>query len=226
MLHTLAIANYRSLRDVVLPLGRLNLITGANGSGKSNLYRALRLLAAVAEGSAVRSLAEEGGLHSVLWAGPERITKGMKASTVRVEGTHRREPYSLRLGFTDGEFGYAIDFGLPIPDPSAPTLFDRDPEIKRECIWGGGTFSRAGLLLDRRGTLVHASDGVGGFQLLRDDLSTGESALFGAADPSCAPEALALREWVRSWRFYDQFRTDREAPARQPRVGSRACCAA
>ena len=42
MLHTLAIANYRSLRDFVAPLGRLTLVTGANGSGKSSLYRALR----------------------------------------------------------------------------------------------------------------------------------------------------------------------------------------
>ena len=45
MLNTLAIANYRSLRELAVPMGRLNLVTGANGSGKSNLYRALRLLA-------------------------------------------------------------------------------------------------------------------------------------------------------------------------------------
>lgn len=45
MLKVLAIANYRSLRDVVVPLTQLNLITGANGTGKSSLYRALRLLA-------------------------------------------------------------------------------------------------------------------------------------------------------------------------------------
>lgn len=35
MLHTLAVANYRSINSLILPLGRLNLITGANGSGKS-----------------------------------------------------------------------------------------------------------------------------------------------------------------------------------------------
>jgi len=40
MIQTLAIANYRSLRQLVVPLGRLNVITGANGSGKTNLYRA------------------------------------------------------------------------------------------------------------------------------------------------------------------------------------------
>jgi AAA15 family ATPase/GTPase len=37
MISTLAIGNYRSLRDVVVPLDRLNLVVGPNGSGKSNL---------------------------------------------------------------------------------------------------------------------------------------------------------------------------------------------
>ena len=44
MILTLAISGYRSLRDVVLPLDRLNVVTGPNGSGKSSFYRALRLL--------------------------------------------------------------------------------------------------------------------------------------------------------------------------------------
>ena len=46
MLTTLAIANYRSIRELILPLQPLNVVTGANGVGKSNLYKALRLLAA------------------------------------------------------------------------------------------------------------------------------------------------------------------------------------
>lgn len=75
MLKTLAVANYRSLRSITLPLGQLNLITGANGSGKSNLYRALRLLAETAHGGVVNALAREGGLSSTLWAGPENITR-------------------------------------------------------------------------------------------------------------------------------------------------------
>lgn len=64
MLHTLAVANYRSINSLILPLGRLNLITGANGSGKSNLYRVLRLLAETAQGGVVNALAREGGLES------------------------------------------------------------------------------------------------------------------------------------------------------------------
>jgi predicted ATPase len=69
MLTLLAIANYRSLRNLVVPLKRLNVITGANGSGKSSLYRALRLLAEAAQGRVVPSLAQEGGLKSTLWPG-------------------------------------------------------------------------------------------------------------------------------------------------------------
>jgi AAA15 family ATPase/GTPase len=45
MITKLAISGYRSLRDVRLGLGALNVVTGANGSGKSSLYRAVRLLA-------------------------------------------------------------------------------------------------------------------------------------------------------------------------------------
>ena len=75
MIHTLAIANYRSLREVILPLDQLTIIIGANGSGKSNLYRALRLLSDTAMGGEIPSLAREGGINSAVWAGPETFAK-------------------------------------------------------------------------------------------------------------------------------------------------------
>ena len=128
MLHTLAIANYRSLRELVLPMGRLNVVTGANGSGKSNLYRALRLLAETAQGGVVPALAAEGGLGSTLWAGPEAISPRMRRGEVPVQGTSRQAPVALRLGFAGDDYGYAIDLGLPAPSRSR---FAHDPEIKR-----------------------------------------------------------------------------------------------
>ena len=70
MLTTLAIANYRSLLDLVIPLAPLNVVTGPNGSGKSNLYRSLRLLAEAGHDGVVNALAREGGLQSTFWAGP------------------------------------------------------------------------------------------------------------------------------------------------------------
>src|SRR5215471_8631294 len=137
MLTTLAIANYRSLRNLIVPLRRLNLITGPNGSGKSSVYRALRLLAETAQGGVFLSLAREGGLRSTLWAGPEKIGRAVKRGEHRVEGTVRQERVNLRLGFAGDEFGYAIDLGLPPPPDKSPTpsAFSLDPEIKTECIW-------------------------------------------------------------------------------------------
>ena len=41
MLETVAIRGYRSLRDLVLPLRRMTVVTGANGTGKSSLYLSL-----------------------------------------------------------------------------------------------------------------------------------------------------------------------------------------
>ena len=81
MIHTLAISGYRSLRDFRLGLEALNVVTGPNGSGKSSLYRALRLLADIAQGRIIHSLAIEGGFDSTLWAGPEAFSRGMKLGT-------------------------------------------------------------------------------------------------------------------------------------------------
>lgn len=217
MLTTLAIANYRSLRDLVVPMGSLNLITGANGSGKSNLYRALRLLAETAQGGVVPALAREGGLRSTLWAGPENITRRMRSGEVPVQGGPRQESVSLRMGFAGDEFGYAIDLGLPIPSMSA---FGLDPEIKREVIWNGPFLRDANTLVDRRGPMVRVRDGRS-WRVVAEHLSVFESMFGQMADPERAPEVLGLRETIRGWRFYDHFRSDAEAPVRLPQLGTR-----
>jgi predicted ATPase len=217
MLSTLAIANYRSLRELVVPMGRLNVVTGANGSGKSNLYRALRLLAQTAQGGVVTALAREGGLESSLWAGPETISARMKRGEVPIQGGPRTAPVSLRLGFAGDEFGYAIDLGLPTPSLS---MFAHDPEIKREAIWSGPFLRSSNLLVDRRGPMARVREGRG-WRVAAEHLSAFDSVFAQIADPRAAPEVLSLRETIRGWRFYDHFRSDAQAPARQPQLGTR-----
>jgi predicted ATPase len=217
MLTTLAISNYRSLRNLLIPLQGLNLITGPNGSGKSSVYRALRLLGETAQGGVIPSLAREGGLQSTLWAGPEKLGRSVKRGDHAVEGTVRKEPINLRLGFAGDDFGYAIDLGIPTPSKSA---FYLDPEIKRECIWSGTLLRPATMLVDRHGSLVKTKRDDGQWATLSYQLSSFDSMMAQFADPQNAPEMLALREQIRSWRFYDHFRTDVDAPARLPQIGT------
>jgi predicted ATPase len=218
MLTTLAIANYRSLRKLIVPLKSLNVVTGANGSGKSNLYRALRLLADTAQGRVVPSLAREGGLQSTLWAGPESISRRMRKGDAPVEGGPREKAVSLGLGFAADDFGYLIDLGLP---PPATSAFSLDPEIKRECIWHGPVLRQATTLVDRQGPVVRVRNGNGEWIVMQSNLATFDSVMSQIADPRQAPELLLLRESIRAWRFYDHFRTDIDAPARSPQIGTR-----
>ncbi len=217
MLNALAVSGYRSLRELVIPLDRLNLVTGPNGSGKSNLYRALRLLAEIAQGRIIPSLAREGGLQSTLWAGPESISRSMLRGDHPVEGTGRTKPVSLRLGFAGDDFSYAIDLGLPVPPFGA---FGHDPEIKRECVWSGEKLRPSAILVDRRGPVVKTREPKEDWTIITHQLASFDSMMTHCADPRNTPELLMLREEMRSWRFYDHFRTDAAAPARLPQLGT------
>ncbi|WP_426260645.1 AAA family ATPase [Sphingomonas sp. DC1100-1] len=215
MMTRLAIGGYRSIRDLTLELSPLTIVTGPNGSGKSSLYRALRLLADVAQGRLIASLAQDGGLASVLWAGPETISRDMRAGRVPVQGTVRTGPVSLRLGFSGPDFGYAIDIGPPIPG----TGFAGDPEIKVEAMWTGEKLGRANAFAERRGRVVNLRTAdTGEWRRSPIDLSGFESMVTHAADPVDGLELLLMRERMRNWRFYDSLRTDLDAPVRRPQI--------
>src|SRR5579859_1129853 len=102
MLNTFAVTNYRSLRELTLALSPLTVITGANGSGKSNLYRALRLLQYAADGNLAEALAHEGGIASVQWAGPHNIRNQAKRGGP-IQGTATRPPARVALGFASDD---------------------------------------------------------------------------------------------------------------------------
>ena len=199
----LAVAGYRSLQQLTVPLGDLTLVSGANGSGKSNLYRSLALITAAARGDLVAALAAEGGLPAVFWAGPERS----------------REAARLRLGIAGTTLSYAIELGYRADDQTSAFLLD--PEIKREWIWAGGPFHPRSLLVQRTGAVVERCGEGYRHQPIALEVSPHESLFTAVSDPLEAPEVFQLRRTILNWRFYDSFRTDRQAPARSGRIATR-----
>ena len=141
-----------------------------------------------------------------LWAGPETIARSVRKGEFPVEGTPRKKSVSLRLGFAGEPYGYCIDLGYP---PPGQTAFPLDPAIKRECIWHGGIYRRASVLVDRNNRLVQLAPAKTGKSeepvLLTKELSSTDSMLATIADPQRAPEMLAVRESIRCWRFYEDL---------------------
>ncbi|WP_299423175.1 AAA family ATPase [uncultured Shimia sp.] len=217
MILTVAVSGYRSLRNLVLPLAPLTVITGGNGVGKSSLYRTLRMLGEVSQGRAISTLASEGGMSSTIWAGPEVLSRGMKSGEVPITGTRRSKPIGLKLGFASEDYGYAVELGLP----AEVSAFSNDPEIKTEAIWIGEFLSRRNVLAERHGPSVRMKSKTGSWIQVATSLPPFDSMMTHAADPKDAWELLHLRDRMRNWRFYDQLRTDRDAPARKQQIGTR-----
>src|SRR5215470_644819 len=101
-LREIHVVGYRSIYDLSLNLTRINVLTGPNGCGKSNLYNSLLLIARAAQGQFARAVAEEGGMPSVFWAGGERVRYTRKKPSKRI-----------LLAFESDQYGYEFQVGLP-----------------------------------------------------------------------------------------------------------------
>jgi predicted ATPase len=199
---TLHVAGYRSVREVRLKLGQVNVLVGPNGSGKSNLYRALYLLSAAAAGQFSRSLAEEGGMPSVLWAGQR--SKG---------------PVRMTVGVQVDDLEYELSCGLMPPTPGG-SAFDLDPHVKEEGLRLVEGKKRTEILKRTNATVV-ARDDQGSRVSFPSAIGDSESVMAELREPHRFPVLSAFRQEFLSWRFYHQFRTDADSPLRQPQVGVR-----
>jgi len=104
LIKELQIEGFRSLRSVTWKPGRLNVLIGPNGGGKSNLLRALELIRASATGSLSDAVIRMGGMAPLVWDGEARIIKFVLdlSDEVSPRGRSRYEVVLTRLGNTGG----------------------------------------------------------------------------------------------------------------------------
>lgn len=199
MLRRFAIRNYRSLREVGLDPGDLTVITGANGAGKSNLYRALGLVLAAARGRFAASIVADGGMPSALWAG-DWLKDERRRIEVEVEAL---------------DWSFSLVCGLPPPPEGA---FALDPYVKEERL----TAPDGTRLLERKGPSAWMqARGARGRTAYPTALEPQEAALAQLREPHLYPDVAMAQAQLRRWRFYHHFSTDADSPIRSPQVGTR-----
>ncbi len=98
MLKSIHIQGFKSIRDARVELGRVNVLIGANASGKSNLIAFLRLVADIVRERTTHHVALAGGAGTLLRHGPKHTRavagKLFLSSTMDVE-------YSFTLTTTE-----------------------------------------------------------------------------------------------------------------------------
>jgi predicted ATPase len=197
-------ANYRSLRSIRFPTSRLTVFVGANGVGKTNLYRALQLLQASAAGTLAHELAVEGGLQSASWAGKRHV-----GESARIK---------LAAGFGDLALEgilYAYEVEIGVPPPLGRGAFPLEPDVKEEQLLFHHR-GRTHKLLERRAGSVMARDADGKRTEISRGLLPSETALAAFDEPQRFPDVHAVKQLMLDWRFYHDLRTDQDSVLRRP----------
>ncbi len=102
----LEIKGFRSLKNVIWQPGKLNIVIGPNGTGKSNLLRLLELIGSSARGQLGKSVQHSGGMGSLVWDGSmDKISFNIRALTFKENentagNSFSYKVYMARLGTT------------------------------------------------------------------------------------------------------------------------------
>jgi predicted ATPase len=206
----LEVDGYRSLRGVTLDFGRITLVTGANGVGKTNIYRALQIARACGAGDVARQIVAEGGMPSVVWAG-RRHGEPVVRLAVDFDGAR----YEVSLATVSRGDANRKMFAFPL-----------DPVITTERIELPDAADRPVEMLDRSGATAFVRDEEGHRVVFPAAFHGSESVLSQLMDARQYPELAAVREALLGMRFHHQLRTDEEAPARRPSLGTRTLAVA
>ena len=109
LLTELRVKGWKSFRDVTINFGRLTVLIGANGAGKSNLLACFSLIRAVAEGRLLDYWGKHGRAHQNFHYGPKRTEEiiinwrlGDRGAGIRITAS-QNEDYATDTGSLSGQ---------------------------------------------------------------------------------------------------------------------------
>jgi predicted ATPase len=202
LLKSMSAAQYRSLRAIRMELDGVNVFIGANGVGKTNLYRGLQLVQAAVRGTFAREIAAEGGMMQALWAGP------------------RRTQEKARIGFSveviDPKTGLVLEYRVEAGvKPPLQAGFAFEPQIKEE-VFSVDTGRGPVVMMKRQGPGITLRSERGRMVPVDETALPSETAISMLAHEAAAPEIATFCRFAEQWRFFHGFRTDAGSPLRRP----------
>ncbi len=185
-IEALKIAGFMSFKDVTWRPGRLNVLIGANGSGKSNLLRALGLVHASAAGELRSLVVDGGGFPRLCWGGSAETIRFFL--TVGTSGPSQKISHVFALGRIANPASHRIDSEVvAIDEPSRQELLLREFD---KLIIDGAPYTPA------------------------VPLPEGETVLSTISALWTNPLPYILQQQLRAWVIYRELAVDEEAPIR------------
>lgn len=189
-LTSLQVQGYRPFRNLEAPLGPLEVIVGANGSGKSSLFEFLRFL--------------RNSAHDEI---PPEIVEGSIGQHIFHRGG--RDCFSWTL---------EVDTGRPVPllyagelmGPVGQTRITRESVKTKHPLDETYDDPYVFMEVENQSGVVQEPEG-GGLRRQDIDLPRPNQLALSAMNNAQQSTLYGLREYVRGWRFYDAFRIDNTA---------------
>ena len=157
MLESLSVRTFKSLEDVTVELGSVNVFIGANGSGKSNLLEALGVLSAAAYGEVDDQSLKSRGVRP----GVPRLYKSAFPAK-----PGKKIPSHLFFGARSARAKYEVSLHNPLNDPAPAWRFKTE-------LWE----DTAGQLVGRSPATKTRSNPERGMAALESVRATGRDAL-------------------------------------------------
>jgi len=195
--------HFKSLDDVALPLGPVNILIGMNAAGKSNVIDGLRVLSEAVQSDVETTVSRRGGVNSVVF-------RGSRSKTFAIEITYIVPDPSAPHSSSD--MAYRVEVG---DHEGSPAVLEELLRLKRKRNEPG----RAKIWLSARlgeGRAVRDAE-----TLEREAFQTGDTgvlALKALGFLATFPRIRALRAFVEEWQFLSVNLDAIRAPQRDVRA--------